>query len=359
MSTSDSSPVLVTGASGFVAMHCIARLLADGKRVRGTVRDEARGEQVRQLLAKHVDVRRLSLVKAELDRETGWAEAVRGCSHVLHIASPVPRKPAKTAEEVIAPARDGALRVLKACSEAGARRVVMTSSTAAVIWGRNRDGSRVYDEKDWSELNEEVGPYERSKTLAERAAWEYVDGLSSRSRLELTTILPGLVLGPVFGGSHSISGEVIRKLLAGELPGVPDLGFAAVDARDLADIHVTALTHPDAANQRFIAAIEHAPWLEMAKILAEHYGPRGLRVPTRKLPSFVLKLVAVFDKTTALAVPELGKRQDVSSEKARRILGWRSRDLKTMVIDMAESMIDLGVVKGPRSRMVSDKLAAE
>lgn len=359
MSTNHISPVLVTGASGFVAMHCIARLLRDGKRVRGTVRDEARGEEVRKLLGKQVDVRGLSFVKAELDHDAGWLEAAQGCSHVLHVASPVPRKPAKTADEVIGPARDGALRVLKACSQAGVQRVVMTSSTAAVIWGRNRDGSRVYDEKDWSELNDEVGPYERSKTLAERAAWEYVDQLPATSRLEFVTILPGLVLGPVFGGSHSISGEVIRKLLAGELPGVPDLGFAPVDARDLADIHVTALTHPDAVNQRFIAALEHAPWVDMAKLLAEHYAPRGLKVPTRKLPSFVLKLVALFDKTTALAVPELGKRQDVSCEKARRVLGWNPRGVETMVIDMAESMIDLGIVKGAKPVSVSPKLAAE
>ena len=349
MSSVDNSPVLVTGASGFVAMHCILRLLKDGYRVRGTVRNAQRGGRVTDVLAKHADVSRLSLVEAELGSDAGWQQALEGCARVLHVASPVPRKPPRTADEVIEPARDGALRVLKAAAQAGVKRVVMTSSISAVLYGHKRDGSKTYDENDWTVLSDELSAYDRSKTIAERAAWDYVQGLPDSQRFELVTINPGVVLGPVLGEECSISGEVVRKLLAGEMPGCPDLGWATVDVRDVADAHVAAMTHPQAAGQRFIVAIEHASWQQIGQILARHFGPRGFKVPTRRVPNFVLRLVSLWDKTAALAVPELGKRQDVSSERARKVLGWKPRDLETMVVDMAESMIQLGIVK-PRRR---------
>jgi dihydroflavonol-4-reductase len=354
----DDRPVLVTGASGFVAMHCILRLLKDGHRVRGTVRNAQRGKQVTDALAKHVDASRLSLVEADLASDAGWPQAVDGCARVLHVASPVPRKPPRTAEEVIAPARDGAIRVLKEAARCGVERVVMTSSTSAVLYGHERDGSKTFDESDWSALTDEVGPYERSKTLAERAAWTFVEELPAGQRLELVTINPGVVLGPILSPEFSVSGEVVRKLLAGEMPGCPDLGWATVDARDVADVHVAAMTHPQAAGQRFIVAIEHTSWLQIARILADRFNSRGFKVPTRRVPDFVLKIVALWDKTAALAVPELGKRQDVSSERARKVLGWKPRDLETMVVDMAESMIRLGVVS-PRRPAATAQQAPE
>jgi nucleoside-diphosphate-sugar epimerase len=345
MSTVDDAPVLVTGASGFVALHCILRLLNDGYRVRGTVRDTKRGERVKQVLTKHTDVGRLSLVEADLSSDAGWPQAVEGCKYILHVASPVPRKPPKTAEEVISPARDGALRVLKAAAKAGVKRVVMTSSTSAVLYGHKRDGSKTFTEDDWTALSDDVSPYDQSKAIAERAAWDFVKSLPENERFELVTINPGVVLGPVLGASEfSISGEVVRKLLAAEVPGLPDLGWAAVDVRDVADAHVIAMTHPKAAGERFILAIEHATWQQIAQILASRYNPKGFKVPTRKVPNFVLKIVSLWDKTAAMAVPELGQRQDVSCEKARKILGWKPRNLETMVVDMAESMIQLGIV---------------
>ncbi|HET7503015.1 MAG TPA: NAD-dependent epimerase/dehydratase family protein, partial [Kofleriaceae bacterium] len=227
---------------------------------------------------------------------------------------------------------------------------VMTSSISAVLYGHKRDGSRTYDENDWSILSDKISPYDRSKTIAERAAWDYVQGLPNGQRFELVTINPGVVLGPVLDNEFSISGEVVRKLLAGELPGCPDLGWATVDVRDVADAHVIAMAHPQAAGQRFIVAIEHASWREIAQILARHFGPKGFKVPTRGVPNFVLRIVSLWDKTAKMAVPELGKRQDVSSERARKVLGWKPRDLETMVVDMAESMIQLGVVSA-RPRM--------
>jgi dihydroflavonol-4-reductase len=357
MSTSDDGPVLVTGASGFIAMHCILRLLEDGYRVRGTVRNAERGKRVTEVLARHADVSRFSLAFADLGSDAGWPQAVDGCARVLHVASPVPRTPPRTAEEVIGPARDGAIRVLSAAARAGVERVVMTSSTSAVLYGHKRDGSKTYDESDWSALTDEVSPYDRSKTIAERAAWDHVKNLPEGQRLELVTINPGVVLGPVLCNEYSISGEVVRKLLARELPGVPDLGWAPVDVRDVADVHVIAMTHPGAAGQRFIVALEHTPWLAIAEILARHFGPRGFKVPTRRVPDFVLKLVSLWDKTARIAVRELGKRQDVSSDRARSVLGWKPRDLETMVVDMAESMIQLGIVPLPRRAAAGQQAA--
>lgn len=344
MSTTKDT-ILVTGANGFLGMHCVLRLLEEGYAVRGTVRSKARGERAREMLSKQTSVDRLTFVEADLSSDDGWEQVVRGCTHVLHVASPVPRKPPKTAEEVIGPARDGVLRVLKAAAKVGGiQRVVMTSSTAAILWGHSRDGSKVFDENDWTELNDQVGPYEQSKTLAERAAWAFVESLPAKDRFELVSINPGLILGPVFGDEFSISGEIVRKLLAAELPGCPALEFSPVDVRDVAEAHVRAMISPDAANQRFIVGLENTPWLKIAHVLASHYGPRGYKVPARKLPSWVLKVVAIFDKTAAVAVPELGKRQDVSSERARKVLGIELRGLETMVLDMAESMIALGIV---------------
>jgi len=344
--------VLVTGASGFLGMHCVLRLLKDGYQVRGAVRNLARGERAKAMLSEHVDTQNLSFVQADLSDDAGWEDAVRGTTYVLHVASPVPRQPPKTAEEVIAPARDGALRVLRAAAKTeGVKRVVLTSSTAAILWGQNRDGSNVYDENNWTVINDQVGAYEQSKTLAERAAWDFVNDLSNGQHLELVTICPGLILGPVFGDEYSISGEIVRKLLKAELPGVPALEFSPVDVRDVAEAHVRALTNEQAAGQRFIVGLENTPWLAIAQLLASRYKERGYKIPTRKLPSWLLKFVALFDKAAAIAVPELGKRQDVSSARARSVLGLTFRNLETMVFDMAESMIELGVVpaKGAKS----------
>jgi nucleoside-diphosphate-sugar epimerase len=344
-STSDTT-VLVTGASGFIAMHCVLALLEAGYRVRGTVRALSRGDAVRGALAAQAEVGGLDLVEADLTRDDGWDDAVRGCKYVLHVASPLPRQPPKHEDDLIRPARDGALRVIRASAKAGVQRVVMTSSLAAVVYGHKRDGSEIYDESHWSILDGEdrVGAYEKSKTIAERAAWELVEKLPQGEKVELVTINPGLVLGPLLNDDWGTSGEVVRKLMRREFPGCPDIGWAMVDVRDVAAAHVAAMTVPEAAGQRFICAVEHASMLEVAKILDARYRAKGYKIPTGKLPGFLMKAVAIFDKTARLAVQELGKRQDVDNSRIRQRLGWRPRSLETMVVDMADSMIAHGVV---------------
>lgn len=339
-----ASTVLVTGATGFIAQHTIVQLLEAGYRVRGTVRSLSKADHVRSVIAGASEgVERLEFVEADLTRDEGWAEAVQGCDYVLHMASPLPSRPPQHEDELIVPARDGALRVLQAAVAEGVRRVVMTSSVAAVIYGHARDGKRQYDEGDWTQITDEVGAYERSKTLAELAAWSFMERAES-SATEFCTINPGLVLGPLLDAEVKTSGELVRKLLARELPGCPDVGYAVVDVRDVAAAHVEALSRPEAAGKRFVLAIEHASMRDIAGILLEEFGPRGYRVPTRRVPGWVLRIAGVFDATARLAVQELGKRQDLRNDRARALLGFRPRTLRDMVVDMGDSMITHGVV---------------
>ncbi|REJ86095.1 MAG: NAD-dependent epimerase/dehydratase family protein [Acidobacteria bacterium] len=346
---SRSDLVLVTGATGFIAMHCIVELLRRGYRVRGTARTLRRETGLRQALGRHVELGdRFDLVGADLTLDSGWAEAVADCRYVLHVASPIPRTPPKHEDELIVPAREGALRVLRAASKAGVERVVMTSSVAAVLYGRDR--SRTFDESDWSDIDsKKIGAYEKSKTIAERAAWDFVQTLPEGERLELTTINPGLVLGPLLDADWGTSGEAIKKLMERDFPACPDLGWAPVDVRDVATAHVEAMIRPEAAGERFICAIEHASMRDIAAILDRHLKDRGFRIPTGRLPGFVMRLLALFDKTARLALNDLGVRQDVDNGKIRRVLDWQPRSLETMVTDMADSLIEHGVVEPPKA----------
>lgn len=338
--------VLVTGASGFIGLHCVLQLLQQGYRVRGTVRSQARENEVRQAMEANTDVDlgdRLEIVEADLTRDEGWAGAVRGCSYVLHVASPFPNRAPEHEDELIKPAKEGTLRVLNAAAEAGVKRVVLTSSLAAVSAGHPHDDARVYTEDDWS-IIERCPPYPKSKTLAERAAWDFVANLEGSAPMELSVINPGAVLGPVLNRHYSTSGEIVRKLLARELPGTAKIGFPWVDVRDVASAHLAAMTTPGAAGQRFCCAIEFS-WIgEVAEILAKRFGPEGWKVPTRRLPNFMVRLVALFDPTVKTVVSDLGKVRQVSSERIRRVLHWQPHSLEEMVVSMGESMIEQGIV---------------
>lgn len=337
--------VTVTGASGFIAMHCILKLLEQGYRVRGTLRTQSRGDGIRQALGKHVDVGdRLEFVKADLTSDEGWTEAMSGATYLLHVASPLPRKPPRHESELIDPARDGALRALKAATAAGVKSVVMTSSVAAVAYGHDRSSQRVFDESDWSELGSEVGAYEKSKTIAERAAWDYVDNLPAESRFAFAVVNPGLVLGPVLDSDYGTSGEVVRKLMKHELPGCPDVGWAMVDVRDVADAHVAAMTNPHANRKRFIVANAQASMIDVARILKDNFSSRGYKIPVRRLPNWLVRFAAIFDKTTRLVLQELGYRRQVTSARAEKVLSWKPRPLEEMVVSMGESLIEHGVV---------------
>lgn len=340
----DRGLVLVTGGSGYIAGFCIAQLLAEGWSVRATVRSLAREGEVRKQLSEIApDLSRLTFAAADLNSDAGWAEAVKGCEYVLHVASPLALTAIKHDDELVKPARDGALRVLKAARDAGVKRVVMTASTAAIAYGH---GSRTtpFTEADWSdETNlKDTSAYERSKTIAEKAAWAWIK--AEGGALELTTINPVLVLGPVLGADFSGSIEAIKKLLEGSFPGIPKFGWGLVDVRDVADLHLKAMTSPAAAGQRFIAGGDFW-WMErIAQTLRSRLGKAAAKVPTRKLPNWIIRIVGQFDPIVKERLFDLGKQRAVSTDKARTVLGWQPRPNEESILATAESLIAHGLV---------------
>ena len=343
-SGSASTTVLVSGAGGFIAMHCIQQLLKEGYRVRGTLRSLAREAQVRQALAGHADgAGRLEFVTADLFKDEGWQAAVQGCDYVLHVASPFPAQEPEHEDDLIIPAREGTLRVLRAAAAAGVKRVVLTSSMASIFEGYP-PGQRNFDENDWSDLQGKIGAYSKSKTLAERAAWDFVNTLKSDHPMELAVINPSYVLGPALGGDIRTSGELISRLMRHEIPGVPHIRWFVVDVRDVAAAHIAAMTTPEAAGQRFCCSAETCWTRDMALILEKHFAGRGYRIPTHEVPDFVVRFVALFDKTVRLTVDSLGKDYSVSTARIRKVLDWQPHSLEDTLVDMAESMIRHGAV---------------
>lgn len=335
--------VLVTGATGFIAGHCISELLYHGHAVRGTVRNTATADIAH--LARMAGERggTFEVVQASLDSDDGWDAAMLGCDVVWHVASPLPVAQPDDKTELIRPAVEGTLRVLRAADRSSTvRRVVMTSSLDAVTVGHPRDDRREHTEADWTVLDG-APAYAKSKTLAERAAWDFVQDTD----LELVTINPGLVLGPVQRGAANASLETVRMLLAHELPLVPRLGFAIADVRDVALAHRLATETPAAAGQRYIVAGEHRWMGEIAAELAGVFAGRGYRVPTRRMPYPLMWLVARFDPTVRRVLPDHGVPALVSTTKARTELGWVHRPARDSVLDAAQSLIDFGIV--PRS----------
>ena len=338
----DQGRVLVTGGSGYIAGFCIARLLEDGWPVRATVRSLAREAGLRAGFAKF-PAARLEVVAADLNADAGWRAAARGCQYALHVASPLPATNPKDDGDLVRPARDGALRVLAAARDEGVRRVVMTASTAAVAYGRGgRDAP--FTEADWSDAanRSDTSAYERSKTIAERAAWDWLE--REGGALELATICPGAVLGPVRGSDFSASLGIVKKLLDGSLPGLPRFGWPLVDVRDIADLHVRAMVAPAAAGQRFIGAGPFY-WMEdIARVLRERVPQAARRLPRRRLPNWLVRVSATFDPVVRERLFELGKFRPVSSAKARSELGWSPRSNDDAIVATAESMLAEGIV---------------
>jgi dihydroflavonol-4-reductase len=331
--------VLVTGGSGFLGGWCVASLLKQGHDIRTTVRDLAREPDVRRAIEKAgVDAdSRLGVVAADLMSDAGWAEAVSGCRHVLHVASPFPPVQPKDPDELIVPARDGALRVIRAALDAGVERIVMTSSVAAIRGRQPSSEAAPLTEANWTDGSDtSLTPYVRSKTLAEQAAWQQVRDAGAEARL--TTIQPGAIIGPALSADHSYSLQAIQRLLSG-MPAAPRLGFTFVDVRDVADLHIRALGDPAAAGERFIATDQFLWFPEVAAILRQRLGDAAAKVPTRTAPDLLIRAMALFDGGIRSVVGDLGQRSWISSEKARSKLGWTTRPVEDSIEDCARSLI--------------------
>lgn len=328
--------VLVSGGSGYIAGFLIRQLLAEGWTVHATVRSLSREAQLRPLLGGTAET--LRFFAADLTADAGWAEAMAGCSHVAHVASPFRADAPRHEDELIIPAREGVLRALRYARDAGVTRFVQTSSVAAIAYGHGK-GVFEFTERDWTNLDgADVYAYVKSKTIAERAARDWV--ASEGGGMEFVSVNPAAVLGPVWSGDFSPSIEVVRQLLSGALPGCPDLGFGIVDVRDVADLHVRGI-----AGERFIASGPFLKIADVAKVLKANLGPQARKVPTRKLPDWLVRTVALFNPVIRQVTGELGNVRGASSDHARSRLGWTIRPVEDSILDCARSLIERGVVK--------------
>lgn len=338
------STILVTGSSGFVGSHVLLAALKAGHTVHATVRSLKKEGSIRQAI-KDAGVDpgdRLSFFFAELESDAGWAEAVKGCEYVLHVASPMPKGEPKNPDEVIVPAREGVLRVLRAARDAKAKRVVLTSSCGAVYYG-HPPTTVPFDETSWTNTSSnEMSSYVRSKALAERAAWDFIE--KEGQGLELTTVNPAGVFGPVLGKDFAGSTELIQRLMRG-MPGAPQLYFAVVDVRDVAELHLLAMTSPQARGERFIAVSGLSmPMIEVANMLRANLGGAAKKVPTRQLPNWLVKGLALLSPQVKSLVPLLGNIRNATSAKAQRVLGWKPRSPEEVITATGESLVRFGMV---------------
>lgn len=334
--------MLITGASGFIATHCILELLKNGYDVKGTVRNLNRTGKIQETLRKKTSkADAIEFVRAELTDAVSLEKAVKGCSGVLHIASPAPIMPPKNADEVIIPAREGALNVLKAAKKFGIPRVVMTSSAAAV-GGRGREVSRTYSESDWANINDpDQSPYSLSKTIAESAAWEFV---KKHGVPELAIINPSFVFGPALEEDYGSSLEILYRILSGKYLMVPKLGFEIVDVRDVAVLHRLAYESPDANGRRFLCSSGYRWMKDICIFLKENFPKYRGKISIREMPNCIFKVIAIFDRSAAMFVPKLEVKKELDTSPAREVLGWTPRSPEESIKSGAQSLIDLGII---------------
>jgi dihydroflavonol-4-reductase len=339
----NDTTVLVTGVSGFIAKHCAVQLLNAGYRVRGTVRSLDRATQVKDTLARHTDASKLEFAETDLESDAGWNEALEGCTSVLHVASPFPTSQPKDEQVLIRPAVEGTLRVLRAAKFAGVERFVQTSSTVAVQHGHPRDRTAPFTEADWTVVDAPgVTPYAKSKTLAERAARDFVrtDG----DGLHYSSVNPGFVLGPALDADVGASAEIIEMFLRGKYPGAPRMSFPCVDVRDVALMHRLALESNIPSGGRYLCVAECVWMIDIANAIRSQLGEAARKVPSRELPNWMVKLVALFDPTARTIVPELGREVRVDNTLTRDALQMKFIPAADAAAAMARSLIELKVV---------------
>lgn len=338
--------VLVTGGSGYIASNIILQLLEQGYAVRTTVRSSDKIDRVKKIItAGGIDkLDDLSFIETDLSSEKNWDKAMEGVTYVIHPASPTPKLNFKDEKEMIDPAVNGVLYVMKAARDANVKRVVLTSAYGAIFAG-HENRTTPYTEKDWSNLDaKNIFPYQKSKTLSERAAWKFIE--EEGNGMELATVNPVAVMGPILTSDYSHSNIQIQQLLDGEVKAVPNVDSGYVDVRDVASLHLLAMTSPKAAGERFLATTgETLSMLDVANILREAFPAYAAKLPTKKIPNAILKAAAVADPKLRMVASLTGKYAGTSNQKAKDLLGWNPRPAREAIIATAQSMIDLGIVK--------------
>jgi dihydroflavonol-4-reductase len=336
--------VLVTGGSGFIASYCMIDLLNLGFKVRASLRSLDKIDHVKKMLTRGgiQSFESLFFVQADLNNELSWEKAAEGCTYVIHTASPTPNTEAKTDDDFVIPAKNGVLFVMKAASKAGVKRFVLTSAFGAVGMGTNK--TMPYTEEDWTVINETVAPYQKSKTISERAAWEFIE--SGKTTMELSVVNPTGVYGPVLDADTSHSVQPVIQMMNGLMKACPKLTFGYVDVRDVADLHIKAMLLPEAKGERFIAVSGASlSFLDIAKILRKNLGEKASKVPTKEIPNWIIRLTGLFSKKFDMIIPLLGNVKSTSNEKAKKILGWNPRPAEQAIVATAKSLIDLGLSK--------------
>ena len=334
--------ILITGISGFIAKHCAVEMLRAGYAVRGTVRDVAKADKVRATLAKHCDVSKLEFVEADLLSDEGWDAAAKGVFGVLHVASPFVIETPKDPNDLIRPAVEGTMRVLKAAIGAGAKRFVQTSSVAAIMAGHGHERTRPFTEDDWTNLDgPHVSAYEKSKTLAERAARDYL--AQSKAHIHYASVNPGFVLGPLLDSEYGASASVIQMFMRGKYPGCPALSFPCVDVRDVGKMHRLALETAEPSGGRYVAVSESAWFVDMMRPIKAKLGVAAKKVPTFQLPNFVIRIIAIFDPSARGIVSELGRMVTIDNSRTRKALGMKFIPVSDSAPAMAQSLVDNGL----------------
>ena len=338
--------VLVTGGTGFVGAHCILQLLQQGYRVKTTIRSLSKKDKVIEMLKNGglINFSNLTFFEADLTTDKNWGEAVKDCDFVLHVASPIFLERPKHEDEMICPAVDGTLRVLKAARDTGVRRVVMTSNFGAVGYS-HKDKTSLITEQSWTDPNEKgLSAYNKSKVLAEKAAWEFMR--REGGGLELAVINPMAIFGPSLGPDLSSGFGLLQKVMDGSMKAIPDISLGIVDVRDVADLHLRAMTHPEAKGQRFLAlAGGTLSLLEIAAFLKEKMPEVTKKTSTTPLPTWLVRLLALFNEKAKAIRPLVGIYRNTSNEKARKLLGWKPRSNEEAVLASAESLVRWGAVK--------------
>ncbi|HVU58820.1 MAG TPA: aldehyde reductase [Puia sp.] len=337
--------VLVTGGTGFVAIHCIVQLLQKGYKVRTTLRNLGRTNEVLDMLKEGgiPSSENLSFVEADLTRDDNWDRAVANCKYVLHVASPIFLRIPDDENEMIRPAVEGTLRVLRAARDAGVKRVVMTSNFGAVGYS-HKDSTQLITEASWTDPNQKgLSAYNRSKVLAERAAWDFMQ--KEGGALELSVINPMAIFGPSLSPVLSSGYGLLQKVIDGSMKAIPNMSLGIVDVRDVADLHLRAMTNPAAKGQRFLALAGGVMTLPgIARFLKEKMPAVTQRTSTKKLPDWALRIAALFNKQAKAIVPLVGVYRNASNEKAKNLLGWQPRSNETALLATVESMIKWKII---------------
>lgn len=339
----------MTGGSGFLALHCILQALTAGYVVRTTVRSAGKKDAITEVLKKAnppLNIQKVSFVVADLLDDNGWAEAASGASIILHVASPFPAVQPKDENEVIQPAVSGTLRVLKAARSSGTvQRVVLTSSAVAISYGTKYVSGKVFDEDDWSDPDGKgsyITAYAKSKTLAEKAAWDFID--REGGDLELTVVNPVGIFGPpLLLPNESTTCDIIKDMLQGKFPAVPNIQFGVVDVRDVAALHLLAAVHESAKGQRYLCVAGRSTSLmEISNLLKAGLGSKASKAPSRTLPDVLVRALSYFMPSLKGAIPELGPPKEFSNLKARK-LGWSPRSNEEAIVSCGQAFIDAGI----------------